>query len=119
MLINNNQISPQFGMALRLDTLCENGKSKLNKCFSKTYHYLDLHKTSVSQVDNPYDIVVSLLKKGSKKVKAQIMKPANNSEASVVLATVYPRKSLLGRADENMSVITRACEKANEFNSVV
>ena len=120
MIVNNNQTSPQFGMALRLNSLCENGKSKVDKCFSKNYHYLDLQKASASQVDSPYDVVVSLLKKGSKRVMAQVVKPAQNSgDSPVVLATVYPRKSLLGRADENMSVVNRACEKANTFKVLV
>lgn len=120
MLVNNNSTPLQFGMALKLGALCENGKSKIQKCFPADYHYLELHKTSISQIDNPYDVVVLPLKSGSKKVKAQIIKPAVNKETlSVVLATIYPRKSLLSRANENMSVVKRACEMANSFNVVV
>ena len=119
MIINNNQNSPQFG-ALKLGDLCVNGKSQVQRCFPANHHYLDLHKTSISQVNNPYDIVISLLKHGSRKVMAKILKPGTSlGEAPVVLAKVYPRKSLLSRADENMSVVKRACEKANSFNQVV
>ena len=120
MLVNNNTNSPQFGMALKLGALCENGKSTVGKCFSKCYHYLDLQKISASQSNNLYDILVLPVKKGSKKVMAQVVKPAlNKDESPVVLATVYPRRSMLCRADENMNVLTRACEKANSFNRVV
>ena len=119
MIVNNNSNSPQFG-ALKLSALCENGKTQIPKCFPANHHYLELHKSSISQIDNPYDVIVSLLKKGSKKVVAKIVKPSiNPNELPVVLATVYPRKSFLSRADENMSVIKRACEKANAFNAVI
>lgn len=120
MLVNNNSSnSPQFG-ALKLNELYQNGKNYVPKCFSGNHHYLELHKSSISQVDNPYDVVVSLLKKGSKKVMAKIVKPSISvNESPVVVATVYPRNSLLSRADENMSVIKRACEKANSFNASV
>ena len=119
MLVNNNSSSPQF-CALRLGSLAENGKSKVHKCFPASYHFSDLQKASVSQVENPYDVVVSLLKKGSKKVVARVMKPLSNGETEpVVLASVYPRKGFLSRADENMRVVKAACDKANNFNCVV
>lgn len=119
MQVNNNSNSPQFGMALRLENLCKDGKSQVSKCFPANHHYLDLRRTSISQVDNPYDVVVSLLKDGSRKIMAKIVKPSANDNGTVeVLATIYPRKSFLSRADENMSVIKRACEKANSFNAI-
>ena len=120
MQVNDYSNSPQFGMALRLENLCKNGKSQVSKCFPANHHYTELRKSSIPQVDNPYDVVVSLLKDGSRKIVAKVLKPAGQNNASQeVLATIYPRKSLLSRADENMSVIKRACGKANGFNSVV
>ena len=119
MLVGSNSNSPQF-CALKLSALAENGKSKVHKCFPASSHFSDLQKASVSQVENPYDVVVSLLKKGSKKVVARVMKPLAAGDTNpVVLATVYPRRSFLSRADENMRVVKVACDKANGFNRTV